>query len=177
LRVIFATTPTPAPRKEAAVVPIESTLGPKPTAAAAVTPVIPAPATVTATGTAPPAAMLCAVANKLPATTFPIPACIPAAALPDSVALVSSMVYVSGGSTSGGGLGIGLPATVPVALKPSMLRPAGARIGVKTMPTAAAPTPTAIGSTSKGVPQGLKHNRDAFFEHRLDIAAYIQSPA
>lgn len=55
---MFATTPTPAPRTEAAVVPIESMLGPKPTAAAAVTPVIPAPATVTATGIAPPAAML-----------------------------------------------------------------------------------------------------------------------
>src|SRR5712691_8204605 len=83
---MFAMTPTPAPRTEAAVVPIERMLGPKPTAAAAVTPVIPAPAAVTATGTAPPMAMLWAVANKLPATIFPpIPACIPAAAVPDRV--------------------------------------------------------------------------------------------
>ena len=82
---MFAMTPTPAPRTEAAVVPTERMLGPKPTAAAAVTPVTPAPATVTATGTAPPAATLWAVANKLPATTFPIPACIPAAVLPGRV--------------------------------------------------------------------------------------------
>lgn len=33
-------------------------------------------------GRAPPIATDCAPANKLPATTLPIPACIPAAALP-----------------------------------------------------------------------------------------------
>jgi hypothetical protein len=80
---MFATTPIPVPRTETAAEPMEKTLGPKLTAAAAVAPVIPAPTTVTATGTAPPMAILWAVANKLPATTFPIPACIPAAAVPD----------------------------------------------------------------------------------------------
>ena len=80
---MFATTPIPVPRVEAAAEPIENTLGPTPTAAAAVTPVMPAPAAVTARGTPPPMAMLWAVANRLPATTFPIPACNPAAAVPD----------------------------------------------------------------------------------------------
>jgi hypothetical protein len=80
---MFATTPIPVPRTEAAAEPMERTLGPMLTAAAADTPVIPAPAAVTAMDTAPPMAMLWAVANKLPATTFPIPACIPAAAVPD----------------------------------------------------------------------------------------------
>jgi hypothetical protein len=80
---MFATTPIPVPTTEAAAEPMDKALGPKLTAAAAVAPVMPAPTTVTATGTAPPMAILWAVANKLPATTFPIPACIPAAAVPD----------------------------------------------------------------------------------------------
>ncbi len=88
-RVTFATAPIPAPMAETVAVPMERILGTKPTAAAVVMPVMPAPATVTATGTAPPAAMLWAVANMLPATTFPIPACIPAAADPDRVPVSS----------------------------------------------------------------------------------------
>lgn len=80
---MFATAPKPVPTAEAATEPMERTLGPTLTAAAAVTPVMPAPAAVTARGTAPPMAMLWAVANRLPAITFPIPACIPAAAVPD----------------------------------------------------------------------------------------------
>jgi len=46
-------------------------------------------------------AMLWAVANKLPATTFPIPACIPAAAVPDrvfqSVYAEKFSFYITGG--------------------------------------------------------------------------------
>jgi hypothetical protein len=79
---MFATASKPVPTAEAATEPMESTLGPTLTAAAAVTPVMPAPAAVTARGTAPPMAMLWAVANRLPAITFPIPACIPAAVVP-----------------------------------------------------------------------------------------------
>jgi hypothetical protein len=47
------------------------------------------------------------------------------------------------------GLGHDLPTTGPAAPKPSRDRPAGARIGVKAAPTAAAPIPTARGSMSK----------------------------
>ena len=79
---MFATMPIPVPKAEVATEPMERTLGPTLTAAAAVTPVMPVPAAVTARGTAPPMAMLWAVANRLPATTFPIPACIPAAVVP-----------------------------------------------------------------------------------------------
>ena len=52
------------------------------TAAAAPAPM--PPAALTRPGTAPPMATLWAVAKRLPATTLPIPACIPAAIVPNS---------------------------------------------------------------------------------------------
>jgi hypothetical protein len=48
---------------------------------AAPAPIMP-PMALTTAGTAPPIAMLWAVANMLPATTLPIPACTPAAIEP-----------------------------------------------------------------------------------------------
>lgn len=55
------------------------------TAAAAVKPAMTALMTVKTRGTTPVIAMLWAQANKLPATTFPIQACIAAAAVPNRV--------------------------------------------------------------------------------------------
>ena len=55
------------------------------TTAAMAAPAAPAPmppTALTTAGTAPPIAMLWAVANMLPATTLPIPACTPAATEP-----------------------------------------------------------------------------------------------
>src|SRR5712671_3411660 len=53
-------------------------------AAAATLPPPTAPAAVTTEDTAPPMAALWAIANRLPATTLPIPACSPAAIEPNS---------------------------------------------------------------------------------------------
>jgi hypothetical protein len=129
------------------------TVGPNLTAAAAVTPERPAPTlTATARGITPPLAMHWVVANKLPATTFSIPACIPVVITPDrefqSAYRKDFGFYVSGGSMRGPGPD--LPATGPAAPKPSMLRHAGAKIGVKTAPTAAPPTRAVRESTTQG---------------------------
>ena len=149
-------------------------VGPRPTAAtvAAAMPVVPALMTVIATGKLPPMAMLWDVANKLPAATFPIPACIPAAALPDRV---FQSVYVEGSVSTqpvvskSGHFRLNLPAIGPVELKPNMPRTAGATIGVKMAVTAATPTPTSTGSTTKYTRGFSKIH----FEYALDREAHI----
>ena len=101
--IMFTTAPMPAPMAEAAAVYMERMQGLRPimTTVAAVRPVTPALMTVKTGRAAPPMEMLWAVANKLPAATFPIPACIPAAAVPDreiqSVYAEKFGFYITGG--------------------------------------------------------------------------------
>jgi hypothetical protein len=95
-------------------------------------------------------AMLWAIANKLPATTFPIIACIAAAKDPNKV---SNSVHGKCSALRHGWANeetrLNLPATGPKTPKPSMPKNVGATIGNKMTTMAATPMPTARGSISK----------------------------
>jgi hypothetical protein len=72
------------------------------------------------------------------------------------------------------GLRHDLPTTGPAAPKPSRDRPAGARTGIMTTPTAAPPTPTARGSISRD-----ESDKAFSIAHILIVnrgVAHIQSP-
>ena len=84
---LSAKAPIWAPMAEAASSHMDKMSGPKTTTAIANPPMIAAQASMKRMGiaAAPPMAMLWAIANKLPATTFPIIACIAAAKDPNKV--------------------------------------------------------------------------------------------
>jgi hypothetical protein len=96
------------------------------TAAAAPAPM--PPAALTRPGTTPPMATLWAVANRLPATTLPIPACIPAAIVPNSSERLDGYLGLAWGGN--------LPAMGPAAPKPTAPSRTGATKGVRTTPVA-----------------------------------------